>query len=82
MLALLQALEHPVLASGISEFATAFGDVAFAHGQLTRPVHTSCLDPFDERLARAKLLGAEDGAPARSQALLGAGILEMDIDRL
>jgi len=81
-LALLEPLEHAVLARGIAELVSAPGDVGLAPGQLVHSVQAPCFDPFHERLARLELLGAEDGELACGVALFGAGVLEMNVHRL
>jgi len=80
-LALLQALEHAVLAGGVAELVSAPGDVGLAPGQLVHSVQAPGLDPFYERLVRAKLLGAEDGELACGVALFCADVLEMNVNR-
>jgi len=81
-LALLQPLQHAVLAGGIAELVPTSGDVGLAHGQLTQPVQAPCFDPFHERLTRAELLGPQGGELACSVALFGADVLEMNVHRL
>jgi len=81
-LALLQTLEHPMIAGGGAELTAAFGDVRLVLGQFTHPVDPLCLDLFDEGLTRGELLGAEDGRLGGGVALFGTGVLEMHVDGL
>ncbi len=80
MLALLEALEHAVLAGGLAELAVALGDVGLVAAQLQRFADALRLDALDERLASAQLLGVDRRRGAGRDALLGEYSLEVGVD--
>lgn len=76
VLALLQALEHLVLADGDAELGVAAIDVGLMALELADAHRALRLDVFDERLTCEQLSGA-----VGDEALLRVGVLEVALHR-
>jgi hypothetical protein len=80
--ALLEALEHLVLAGSARELHTAVGDICLVTLELELTFVALGLDSFDERLAGGELGGADGDRLSGSPALLDSCALEVDVQCL